>query len=183
MSLRQYASQGTYEGGALSCCSIALHWALACIHGMCEPVCDAVSMKTIFDTGIKFHTIVSRRLCTEMIRIDEIIADFGMPRNTKTQEFYLYTSNDELEHVDESGVVLHLRKFLAKMSPLTAVLITANSHTTALFYDTNFKCYHFDSMPSSVTPLHECQVMQSVCKAHRMTDNSEAYAVILKKRN
>lgn len=183
MSVVRYASQKTYEGGALSCCSIALHWALACIHEMCEPVCDTVSMKTIFETGVKFHIIVSGRLCTKMVRIDEIIADFGMPRNTTTQEFYLYTSNDELDHVDESGFVVHLRKFLTKMRPLTAVLITANSHTTALFYDTQSKCYHFDSMPSSVTPLHNSQVMQSVYKAHRMTDNAEAYAVILKKTN
>lgn len=183
MSFRQYASQDTYEGGALACCSIALHWALACIHAMCDPVCDSVSMKTIFETGVKFHIIVSKRLLMEMIRIDEIIADFGMPSNTTTQEFYLYTSNAELDDVDESGLVLHLKKFLAKMRPLTAVLITANSHTTALFYDEQLKCYHFDSMPSSVTPLHNSEVMQSVYKAHRMTENSEAYAVILKKKN
>lgn len=183
MSLRQYASQSTYEGGALACCSIALHWALACIHAMCEPVCDSGSMKTIFETGVKFHIIVSQRLLTKMVRIDEIIADFGMPSNTTTQEFYLYTSNDELGDVEESGLVLHMKKFLEKMRPLTAVLITANSHTTALFYDAQSNCYHFDSMPSSVTPLHDSQVMKSVYKAHRMNDNSEAYAVILKKNN
>jgi len=52
----EYASQGTYENGALMCTTAAVYWALSCVCDIVPPMYSAAQMRLLMRTAAATHS-------------------------------------------------------------------------------------------------------------------------------
>lgn len=174
-----YAGQGTVPGGTLACSSIALHWGLACLHGLCEPAPPPSTMAELMRHAIAIHSRVRGHTGNSMLILRDIVDEIGTPLNTHCTDIF-GVHNAEMSLSVEKGVlvcedclIIQFGSVPDLLQPQEAIILTFGAHTTALFCDEHGRYFFFDSTPASVQQVKRNAICTVLLKAHNVAGTFE----------
>ena len=176
---RTYAGQSTVPGGALACSSIALHWGLACLHNLCQPVPPPSTMGELMRHAVAIHSRVRGHTGNSMLILRDIVDQIGMPLNTHCTDIF-GVHNAEMSASVEKGVlvcedclIIQFGSVPDVLQPRQALILTFGGHTTALFCDEHEVYFFFDSTPASVQQVTRQAICSVLLKAHNVAGTFE----------
>jgi hypothetical protein len=183
-SSRTYASQQTYENGTLACSSIALHWALACLHEFVHPMCTEKQMRQLFLHSISIHKEVAGKLenrSNDMLMITDIIDNLGLPLHTKYVDVHFHVNDDWDMEPATDFLVLHAHEIANMMTPQSALVFTYSNHTQAIYSNANGKLYFFDSLPAIVKHIDRDILTTQLFSSEVLSVDFVAYGIFITK--
>lgn len=184
----RYPSQTSFSQGQLACGSIAYHWALACVHNFCKPTPSQNNMSELMEHAIDVHTKVVAKTGHSMLMLSDLLQHLGMPLNTTCREIFVMgdltvesEQQDDVIELEDCIIcpISHLQKCMQQHS---ALVFTANQHTTALFLDKSENLLCFDSLSGVVlkkTLPDMTRVLVAFHKLHNPEKPFEACAFLI----
>ena len=179
-----------YDGGALACSSISLHWGLACVHAFIEPLCSIKQMEQLIRHSINVHQDVRAVVHEGMLKTTDITDHIGMPQHTKCLDVYMHANTEIDIESTPDFCITHARDVASLLHPDSALVLTYSRHTRAVYCDHTGRLFVFDSMPGLVLGIERPALAEHLFGVHGTHStheaalaNFEAYGIFITKTN
>lgn len=148
-------------------------------------------MKELMEHAIGVHVKIANDTGHSMLMIVDLLEHLGTPRNTKCREIFImgepaFDSTASLNAAPKNAaveledcVICHFSQLSSCMTKGSALVFTANRHTTALFLDEHDKLFCFDSLGGVVLAKELRDVTDVLQRFHNLNNSFEACALLI----